>query len=172
MKYKSFHYLSIFLATQNGNQIYESGNVNLSFSFSFFFSTSYWLKTSKLTSFSIFEFLNYIRRQQQQQAFLLCITLGLQTTWDKYEVLLQMYWATLGNLLGTSWEHDENTLGTRKKNKKKSLPFTSHCPEFLKKLDLSCVHAESSHWLHETFISKTICHHFQYGGHQLWDIVL
>jgi hypothetical protein len=115
---------------------------------------------------------NYIRRQQQQQAFLLCITLGLQTTWDKYEVLLQMYWATLGNLLGTSWEHDENTLGTRKKNKKKSLPFTSHCPEFLKKLDLSCVHAESSHWLHETFISKTICHHFQYGGHQLWDIVL
>jgi len=39
--------------------------------------------------------------QQQQHAFCVCITLGLQTTWDKYEVLLQMYWATLGNLLGT-----------------------------------------------------------------------
>jgi hypothetical protein len=38
---------------------------------------------------------------QQQQAFLLCLTLGLQTTWYKYEVLLQMYWATLESLLGT-----------------------------------------------------------------------
>jgi hypothetical protein len=38
----------------------------------------------------------------------------LQTTWYKYEVLLQMYWATLESLLGTWWEHIGNKEQTKK----------------------------------------------------------
>jgi len=69
--------------------------------------------------------------------------------WDKSELLL-----------GTSCElgdHHENMTGTRKKTKN-SLP-----PPKRRKLDPSWVHAERSHWMHETFISKTVCHHFWSG---------
>jgi hypothetical protein len=37
----------------------------------------------------------------------------------------------------------------------------------------SWVHAETSHWLHEAFIFKTVCHHFwpglMAGTQKLWD---
>jgi len=53
-----------------------------------------------------------------------------------------------------------DTLGIRGKNKKKSQP----CPLKKKKhLDPSRGQAEPSHWLHATFISKTVCHHFWPG---------
>jgi hypothetical protein len=48
-----------------------------------------------------------------------------QTIWDKkitcYWEPLKEYIENLGNLLGTTWEHNENTLGT-KKQKTKTLP--------------------------------------------------
>ncbi len=72
-------------------------------------------------------------------------------------------------LLGTSWriswEHDENTLRTRGGN---SLNLTPK----RKKLGPSRVHPERFHWLHQTSIFKTICHHFWVGlmaGHKMWE---
>ncbi len=100
--------------------------------------------------------------QQQQQAFLLCIILGLQTTWDKSEVFVIT--KCIGQPLGISWEHDENTLGTRKNPKKSLLKTLSPCPKFLKKIGPIMCDVESSHWLHETFTSKTICYHFHSRG--------
>jgi hypothetical protein len=44
-------------------------------------------------------------------------TLGKPCYWDKSNVLLGTSWGTtweLGNLIWTSWAHDENTLGTPK----------------------------------------------------------
>jgi hypothetical protein len=75
-----------------------------------------------------------------------------QTIWDKIEVLLGMSW-------GTIWEHVENTLGTRENNNNYSPTLTPK----RKKLGPSWVHAEPSDWLHETFISKPVCHHFWPG---------
>ncbi len=78
-----------------------------------------------------------------------------QTLQNKSEELLGTSW---GNNLGT-WEPFGNLMkliGDKEKNKKNPLATQ-------KKLDLSWVHAEPSHWLHGTFISKTICHHFQSG---------
>jgi len=51
--------------------------------------------------------------------------------------------------MGTHWEWGKN---------KKSRPRPKK-----KELDPSWVHAEPSHWLHETFISKTVHQHFWPG---------
>jgi hypothetical protein len=52
-----------------------------------------------------------------------------QTIWDKYEVyweyLQEWIWEHVGNLR-ILWEHDENTLKTRQKNKK--MPLTHPLP--------------------------------------------
>jgi hypothetical protein len=64
----------------------------------------------------------------------------------------------LGTSWGTIWELGapfENLMGTWKRIKNSS----PNIPE-RKKLDPSRGHAEPYHWLHETFISKTVCHHF------------
>jgi hypothetical protein len=61
----------------------------------------------------------------------------------------------LKNLMGTWWKHVKNTLGTWKTSKRTPSP-----PPKRKKQGPSWVHAKLSHWLHDTFISKTICHHF------------
>jgi hypothetical protein len=61
-------------------------------------------------------------------------------------------------LLGTSWklgELDGNTLGTKEKTK--PCPFP---PPQKKKIGLLKSECELSHWSHETFISKIVCHHF------------
>jgi hypothetical protein len=76
-------------------------------------------------------------------------------------VLLKISWGTiwnLGHLLGTLWEHDGNTLGMRKKQK-----IPPPHPSRRKNWTPSWVHAEPSHWLHETFISNTVCQHFSPG---------
>ncbi len=61
-------------------------------------------------------------------------------------VLLGSPWeSSLGNMMRTHWEQG--------KINPKKIPFVSLLLAlnfFKKKLDLSCVHAESSHWLHET----------------------
>jgi hypothetical protein len=53
-----------------------------------------------------------INNIQQQQAFFLCVNLGLQTTWDKSEVLftnvLGNPWEPLGNMMRTHWEQGKN----------------------------------------------------------------
>jgi hypothetical protein len=67
--------------------------------------------------------------------------------WEKFEIQLGTSW-------WRTWELDGNTLRTRKKTQKNSRPKRK------KKLEPSWVHAEASHWVHKTFISKTVCHHF------------
>jgi hypothetical protein len=49
--------------------------------------------------------------------------------------------------MGTHWEQ-----GIKQRN-----------PPPKKKTGPLMVHAEPSHWPHETFISKTVCHHFWPG---------
>ncbi len=74
-----------------------------------------------------------------------------QTIWDKSEVLLGMSW-------GTYWEH----IGNKHKTKIHS-PFPPPPPSPQKKkigpLMSACV---PFHWLHETFISKTMGHSRHY----------
>jgi hypothetical protein len=79
-----------------------------------------------------------------------------QTIWNnRPEVLLGTYW---GNNLGT-WEPNENMKGTHREQGIKQKP-PSPPPSKRKKLDPSQVQAEHFHWVHETFISKIVCHHF------------
>ncbi len=82
-----------------------------------------------------------------------------QTIWDKTKVIWGTFWVTTwepgepyGNTYRAWWEQGKKE---KRKNpppplpspkKKKSGPLTSPCWAF--------------HWLHETFISKTVCHHF------------
>ncbi len=66
----------------------------------------------------------------------------------------------LGTSQETTWELEElhgNTLGTRGEKNLLTLLVER------KKLDPSWVYVKSSGWLHETFISKTVCHHFWIG---------
>jgi hypothetical protein len=56
-------------------------------------------------------------------------------------------------MMGAHWEYG-------KKPQKNPFP----APPKRKKLDPYWLHVEpSSHWLHESFISKTVCHHFWRG---------
>jgi hypothetical protein len=69
--------------------------------------------------------------------------------------------------MGTLWEHDGNTLGTKGKSKKNPSPL----PLKRKNLDRSQVHAEPPHWLHEISLSKTVAHHFSptlMAGAEFW----
>jgi hypothetical protein len=85
-----------------------------------------------------------------------------------YGIELRCYWGHLwephGNMMGTHWEQG-------KKNPKISLP-----PPHLKrkKLDPSWLHAEPSHWVHETSMSRSVCHRFwptlMGGARMVWDI--
>jgi hypothetical protein len=59
---------------------------------------------------------------------------------------LEEQFGNLGNPLGISWEHDGNRLGTNEKNKK-----NSPSPKRKTLGHSKGVHAEPSHWLHETF---------------------
>jgi hypothetical protein len=95
-----------------------------------------------------FQFI-YIRR----------LNFGL-TIWDKSEVLL-----------GTTWElevpfgeHIGSMMGTKEENKK-FLP-----PSFpkKKKTGLLMSPCRAFHWLHGTFMSKTLCHHF-WPGLMTWQ---
>jgi hypothetical protein len=64
---------------------------------------------------------------------------------------LNEYIENLGNFLETTWEHNENTMGTKKTKKKTPSPKPK-----IKKLSLF----EHSHWLHEFLFPKrfvTIC---------------
>jgi hypothetical protein len=74
-----------------------------------------------------------------------------------YGIKLRCYWeclreqlGNLRNLEGTQWEHVENTLEQRRKNKKIT-PHTWPHPQ-KEKQGPSRVHAEPSHWLHEISI--------------------
>jgi hypothetical protein len=82
-----------------------------------------------------------------------------QTVWDKSNVLLRtswgITWEPFGNLIRTSWEHDENTLRTPKTKK-----YIAHSPPKEKIITFSWVHAKPFHWTHEALIFKIVCHHF------------
>jgi hypothetical protein len=66
--------------------------------------------------------------------------------------------------LGTSWEHDGNTLGRREKNKKSLSPPPVPIPQYVhKKKTRLFVSAEPFHWLHEISLSKTVRHHLSPG---------
>jgi hypothetical protein len=82
------------------------------------------------------------------------------TIWDKSEVLL-----------GTTWElevpfreHIGSMMGIKEENKK-FLP-----PSFpkKKKAGLLMSPCRAFHWLHGTFMSKTLCHHF-WPGLMTWQ---
>jgi hypothetical protein len=70
-----------------------------------------------------------------------------KTIWDKTEVLLGMSWGTNLGTWGTPWTHIGNK-GEKKPpfcpNNEKTGPLMTACWAF--------------HWLHETFISKTVSH--------------
>jgi len=71
---------------------------------------------------------------------------------------------------GTRWELKRNMLGTKEKWKKKtSRPRTLKLGA--KAIKALWVHAEPSHWLHEIFISKTVCHHF-WPGLKTFSVVM
>ncbi len=78
------------------------------------------------------------------------------TLGEAYGINLRCYWEHLENVensLRAPWEH----IGNKAKNL--SLPLPPR-----KKTVASWVHyAEPSHWLHETFIFRTVCHHFWPG---------
>ncbi len=65
----------------------------------------------------------------------------------------------------TQWEH----------GRKPKIPLPPTSPKKEKNWTLEECMFEPSHWLHETFISKVVCHQFWPGliakGHKLWDIV-
>jgi hypothetical protein len=75
-----------------------------------------------------------------------------QTIWDKNEVLLGMSLGTFWVTLGIFWEPNENTLGTNKNQNPPPSPKTH------KK---NIMPPNPFHWLHEIFISKKVCQHFQ-----------
>ncbi len=70
----------------------------------------------------------------------------------------------LGISQGTTWELEElhgNSMGTHWERGGKKILLTL-LPK-TKKLDPSWVYVKSYRWLHESFISKTVCHHFWMG---------
>ncbi len=84
-------------------------------------------------------------------------------SWTKpYGIERRCYWGHL-------WEPHGNMMGTRGKNPK-------HSPPFKEKIWPSWLHAELSHWLHETSMSRSVCHHFwptpMGGARRVWDIVI
>ncbi len=70
-----------------------------------------------------------------------------------YWECLEKQLGNLGNLMGTWWEHNGNKEQTKKYL---LLPLKEE-------IGPSLVYSEPSHWLHETFISKIVCHHFWHG---------
>jgi hypothetical protein len=67
---------------------------------------------------------------------------------EKGEIFEQNIWDKIVVLLGTYWGPDKNP---------PRLPLAK------KKIEPYSVYVEPSHWLHENFISKTVCHHFSVG---------
>ncbi len=101
------------------------------------------------------------------------VSVNVHENWTlakQYEIKSEVQWGTsLGNNLGT-WEPHGNTLSTKEKKRDK-IPSS---------LDTSWVMSECwapSHWLHETFISKTECHYHLWPGlmageNKLWDTLV
>jgi len=69
---------------------------------------------------------------------------------------------TYGIKARCDWEHPWGTHWEQRKNEKILLLHSPPPPQNLKgKNKALWVQAEPSHWLHETSIRKTVCHHFQ-----------
>jgi hypothetical protein len=64
--------------------------------------------------------------------------------------------------MGAHWEL-KGTCWEQMKNEENPTPTPQHPKLKRKKIKALSVHAEPSHWLHEIFISKTVCHHFWPG---------
>ncbi len=98
-----------------------------------------------------------------------------QTISYKSVMLLEHLEEHFGNLMGTRWELDGNTLWQQIKygNWLKARCYWEHpwepdgnmlgTKKKRKEFEALWVHAEASHWLHEIYISKTVCHHFWPG---------
>jgi hypothetical protein len=86
------------------------------------------------------------------------------TLWRSFSGVISQCCASIQ---GAIWEPDGNPLGTWRehignKRKMKKIPPAPHLPKLQREKHFR-VHAEPSHWLHEIFISKTVCHHFWPG---------
>jgi len=95
-----------------------------------------------------------VAKQKEATVFPLWLTFSLYiheswTLGKLYGINLRCYWEHLGEPHG-------KILGTRQKQIN---PFLHPSPPPAPKW----VCAEASHWLHETFISKIVCHHFWPG---------
>jgi hypothetical protein len=77
-----------------------------------------------------------------------------RTLGKTYGIKGRSYWE---HPWGTHWELEGN------KGKMKKKPSPTHPKLKRKNIKALRVHAEPSHWLHEIFISKTVCHHFWPG---------
>ncbi len=87
-----------------------------------------------------------------------------------WEHLGELIWEHFGNLR-TLWEHDEKMLGRHWEQGGKIQNPSPLTPSKRKRQGPSWVQAEPSHWLPESFISKTVCHHFWAGlmaGAEIW----
>jgi hypothetical protein len=87
-----------------------------------------------------------------------------------WEHLGELIWEHFGNLR-TLWEHDEKMLGRHWEQGGKIKNPSPLTPSKRKRQGPSWVQTEPSHWLPESFISKTVCHHFCAGlmvGAEIW----
>jgi len=87
---------------------------------------------------------------------------GRPLPWPKYigekgEIFEQNIWDKIVVLLGTYWGPKKTDPPSLPPQKKNIGPYS--------------VYVEPSHWLHEIFISKTVCHHFSLGLMESMGIV-